>query len=103
MATTSTLTARIDQKIDALLAELRDLPTVAEEWDELPESVRGSVALDWDHLLLDVLRDVQQFEQRSALSELQRERLREVYELLDDMRPTLERLGFPVPTVVSPS
>ena len=98
MATTPTLTARIDRELDALMAELRDLPTVAREWDDLPESVRASVGLDWDHLLLDVLRDVQQIEQRAEFSEHQRERLLEVYGLLDDARPTLERLGFPAPT-----
>ena len=103
MATTPTLTDRIDQELDALLAELRDLSTVVSEWADLPQPTRASIALDWDHLLLGVLRDVQHFEQRSALNEGQGECLREVYELLNDMRPNLERLGFPVPTALPAS
>ena len=59
MAATPALATRINREFDALLAELRDLPTVAQEWDGLPDSVRASVGLEWDHLLLDVLRNVQ--------------------------------------------
>jgi len=93
---------RIDRELDALLVELRDLPTVVQEWDDLPESVRASVSLDRDHLLLDVLRDLQQRKQRSELDDQQLRRLHEAHDLLCDEAQSLKRLGFPVPASVQP-
>ena len=98
MATLPTHRARIDQELDALLLELADLPNVVREWDTLSEATRASVALDWDHLLIDILRDLQQRAQRRELNDEQQRRLQEVYGLLDDMRANLSQLGFPVPT-----
>jgi hypothetical protein len=103
MATTSTLTTRIDRELNALLAELRDLPNVAREWDTLSATTRASVALDWDHLLIDILRSVEHRAQRRELNDEQQRRLHEVYVLLDDVRDDLKRLGFPVPAPFSSS
>jgi hypothetical protein len=97
MATTSTLTTRIDRELNALLAELRDLPTVVREWDALSDATRASVALDWDHLLIDILRSVEHHAQRHELNAEQQHRLSEVYVLIDDLHDDLQRLGFPVP------
>lgn len=94
------MTARINQSLDALLAELRDLPVLAAEWDTLSDAIRASVALDWDHLLIDLLGELLQFNQRSELSREQHDQLIEVQRLLDDARPLLGRLGFPIPSAL---
>jgi hypothetical protein len=99
MVTTSTIAARIDQGLDALILELEDLPNVVREWDTLPEAARASVGLDWDHLLIDILSDVERRAQKHELDEEQQRRLREVYRLLENMRADLDRLGFPIPAV----
>jgi hypothetical protein len=97
------LTTRIDRELKALLTELRDLPNISREWDNLPDATRASVALDWDHLLIDILRSVEHHAQRHELNDEQQGRLREVYGLLDAMRDHLQRLGFPVPASLSSS
>jgi hypothetical protein len=97
MATTSSLTSRIDRELDALLAELRDLPNVVQEWDDLSDATRASVTLDWDHLLIDVLRSVEHHARCRELNDDQQRRLHEVHGLLDEMRDNLQRLGFSVP------
>ena len=103
MATTSTLTTRIDRELSALLAELRDLPNVVREWGDLSDATRASIALDWDHLLIDILRSVERCAEKSELNDEQQRRLQEVYVLLDNMQDDLKRLGFPVPATFSSS
>ena len=98
MATTPTIAARIDQNLDALILELEDLPNVVREWDSLPDATRASVGLDWDHLLIDILSDVELRAWKHELNAEQQRRLCEVYRLLDNMRADLHRLGFPVPS-----
>lgn len=45
-------------RLEALLANVADLPEVAEEWPELPDGERVSWSLDWDQLMLSCLPHV---------------------------------------------
>jgi hypothetical protein len=93
-ATTSTVATHIDHRLDALLAELADLPNVAREWSTLSETTRASVELDWDHLLADYLPELQCYHRTGDMSAEQGARYQQMLDLLRQSSTTLTQLGL---------
>lgn len=99
MVATPAVTARIDRGLRSLLAEVEDLPSLAVEWEQLPESERASVALDWDHLLASYLNELDHAYRTGEMTADQQARYRALLGRLRDAKPLLERLDFFRPLV----
>ena len=61
MASPTAVARRIDRSLHAQLAESRVLARTAEEWDTLLDGERTAIALDWDHLLVDNLTELERW------------------------------------------
>ncbi len=92
------MTSRIERSLHALFAEVRELPSTAEEWSALTDGERAAIALDWDHLLADYLTEQDQFYRAGEMTAEQQERYRDLLGQLQERKPLLARLGLlPLP------
>ncbi len=99
MAAPTAIVSRIDTYLDALVAEVADLPNVAAEWDHLASTERASIALDWDHLMASYLCELDEHYRSGSMTLEQRARYRDLLGKLDNALPTIERLDFMRPSV----
>ncbi len=99
MAATTKLSTNLDRTLYGLAAELRDLPELAAEWDNLSDSQRVTTALDWDHLMASYLTEVEQAYRAGELTDEQRERYRLLRRQLREALPLFEQLNLFRPTV----
>jgi hypothetical protein len=98
MAAPTTVAARIDRYLSALLAEVADLPNVVAEWDSMPPATRASVALDWDHLLADYLAELDSHYRAGVMLPAQSARYADLRRQPRATLPLLEQLGWlPLP------
>ena len=87
--------------IEGILAEL---PEIAEEWSMLEATVAGRAelaawSLEWSHMMLDRLADLDDFYRTGAMASEQESRYRRLLERLEEALPTLTRLNLSQPTV----
>lgn len=99
MVATPAVAVRIDRSLRSLLAEVEDLPSLATEWDRLPEGERVSIALDWDHLLASYLTELDHAYRAGEMTADQRVRYQTLLRKLRDAGPLMARLDFPRPFV----
>ena len=99
MATTTNVNERIESGLHAILAETRDLPDLLAAWDALPDWNQASVKIDWDHLMIDYLTELDEFACAGQMTPEQQTRYAEVRGALHDALPIIERLGLERPPV----
>ncbi len=99
MVATPAVAARIERSLRSLLAEVEDLPSLAVDWGQLPESERASIALDWDHLLASYLTELNHAYRAGEMTAEQRVRYQTLLRKLRDAGPLMARLDFPRPFV----
>lgn len=99
MVATPAVAARIERSLRSLLAEVEDLPALAVDWEQLPESERASIALDWDHLLASYLTELHHAYHAGEMAAEQRVRYQALLRKLRDAEPLMARLDFPRPFV----
>jgi hypothetical protein len=97
MAATAEFTRRIERQLDALLAEVRDLPALAEDWNDLNEGARVSQSLDWDHLMADYLAELDDHWHLGAMNAMQAQRFHELLLEIERALPIIDRLHFSRP------
>lgn len=99
MATTTSIAERIDVGLRAVLAEVEDLPTVAEEWAALSDANRASIALDWAHLMADFLPELEEAFRADEMTPEQQTRYQTLRQKLSAALPIIERLRLYRPPV----
>ncbi len=98
MAAPTIVTSRVERSLNALLAEVRELPGVAADWDNLSDGERAAIALDWDHLIADYLTELEGFRRSAAMTAEQETRYHELVRHLHEAQPLFRRLGLqPIP------
>lgn len=98
MAAPTVVVSRVERSLNALLAELRELPGVAADWDNFSDGERAAIALDWDHLLADYLAELAGFQHSGVMTAEQETRYRGLVRQLHEAQPLFHRLGLqPVP------
>jgi hypothetical protein len=93
---------RIDRGLDAILADLADLPIWVVEWDRLPEEERASLSLEWDHMMADYLPELEEFRAAHAMTAQQAECYTMLLCRLRQALPLIERLDLYRPSVTLP-
>lgn len=99
MAAPTAIVSRIDEYLDALVAEVDDLPNVHAEWGNLADAAQASVALDWDHLMASYMCELDKHYRSGNMISEQQARYADLLQKLDDALPIIERLNFMRPTV----
>jgi hypothetical protein len=89
------------QAVEGTLAEL---PEIAEEWSMLEATAAGRAelagwSLEWSHMMLDRLADLDEFCRTGALASEQGRRYRLLLERLKEALPTITRLNLSQPSV----
>lgn len=103
MAATAAVATRVNHFLDALVANVGDLPALAEEWEALPEGDRVSTALHWDHLMADYLVELDEYYRRGEMTSDQQARYRELLAKLKDAAPLIRQLKlYPPPVPLNP-
>ncbi|MDP9371403.1 MAG: hypothetical protein M3Q65_02880, partial [Chloroflexota bacterium] len=98
MAAPTAVTSRIERSLHALFAEVRELPSTAEEWSALTDGERAAITLDWDHLLADYLVELDRFYRAGEMTSEQQERYHDLLQQLKETKPLFARLGLlPIP------
>ncbi|MCX6021569.1 MAG: hypothetical protein NTZ05_07535 [Chloroflexi bacterium] len=85
------LPGRIDFSLAYLITEWRDLPNLADEWDEWEENSRYDFYLEWP-IKEGHLHKLRQWHAQGLLSQEQCERYTELQRLIEQNTPILERL-----------
>lgn len=99
MATTTQTTDRIERSLSALLAEVDWLPNTVTEWATTPESERISISLDWDHLLIDYLAELDVYYFLDEMTAEQQERYQTLLQKLRDAQPLFTQIGISQPRI----
>lgn len=97
MAARTEIDTRIALRLDALVANVGDLPEVADDWDDLLDSERVSWSLDWNHLMVDYLPEVDQAYRAGCMTPDQRARYCELLDSLRGVLSILEHLNLARP------
>ena|SRR5581483_1445390 len=100
MATSAAITSRITHHLDALHANVDDLPKLAAEWAELPQEVQVTLSLQWAHLMADYLTELDEHYRSGAMPDGQRERYVALLEKLRAKHSIVEQLRLYPPPVV---
>ncbi|MCX6023510.1 MAG: hypothetical protein NTZ05_17615 [Chloroflexi bacterium] len=85
--------------MNSLIAHVEDLPGLFEEWDSLPEHVQVSESLGWDHLMADLLTELDQHYRAGEMPPEQASRYRDLLCKLKDALPIIDQLRFWRPEV----
>lgn len=99
MAAQTGVAARVEAFLDVVLAETRELPTVQEEWEMLPDGNRASFSLEWDHLMADYLTELHRHYCAGQMMPDQQQRYRTLLRELRVALPIIERLNLYRPPV----
>ena len=94
MATKDEMAEPADRAIEAVSLTNRDLPEILEEWDDLADGERASLALDWDHMMADYLPEIVRYHRAGVLSEGQEEAYERLRAELEENLPIIEKLNF---------
>ncbi len=94
MAAPNARISHLNRTLHALSAELRDLPSLADEWEGLSESEQASIALDWDHLMATYLPEVEHAYRAGALTDEQRHQYHRLRRQLRDAQPLFAQLNL---------
>lgn len=93
MVASTEIADRIERGLYALTAEVDWLPNTVQEWDDTADAERVAILLDWDHLLIDYLPELEQFYRARAMTIIQQARYRQLRWKIKDALPLFERLG----------
>lgn len=100
MATTaSDIAQRAEHDLLALHSLVDDLDGLDEEWDILGEAEQVSLSLEWDHLMADVLTELDEYSGGGLLSQDQEGQYRELKGKLKDRMPLISKLKWYRPPV----
>ena len=77
---------------------LRDLPEVANEWEQISEGERAAWSIDWSNEMSS-LAQVADFASKGLLTAEQQVSYREVLHRLVDLLPLVQRLGLYRPPI----
>jgi hypothetical protein len=91
VAVDAEVAARIDRYLAYLVNEWEGVPLLAEEWDEWDEHSQLSFVIDWP-IREDRLHMLQRWAAQGLLSSEQMIRFEALLRLVEEHRPTLERM-----------
>ena len=95
--------ARADGRLQAVSLTNRNLPEILEEWDDLADGERASLALDWDHMMGSYLPELVRYHRAGVLSEEQEEAYERLKQELEQNLPVIEKLNFYRPSFTEES
>ncbi len=98
MVTPSPLKDPIDHKLWYIAAEIEDLPTIAEGWEQRTESSRLTFFLEWKELM-DRVVGLEEASRSRAMTKIQQARYRKLLQQLKGHLPIIERLRLSPPRV----
>lgn len=99
MASTATVSGRLDRDIDSLRSFLDDLPDLADQWERLEEGPRVSLSLEWDHLMADYLTELDEHYRSGTMVPAQKLEYASLLRKLKEMLPIITRLNLFRPPV----
>jgi hypothetical protein len=99
MVAPSKAASGIGSRLEALSADIGDLPELDAEWDTLDEAERVSWSLTWDHVMGTYLPLVDDAYRRGRMTPEQADAYRETLGRLNAALPIIERLRLMPPTV----
>jgi hypothetical protein len=87
----------------AIEGTLDELPEIAEEWGMLQATPAGRAelaawSLEWSHMMLDRLADLDEAHRAGAMASEQASRYRRLLERLGEALPTIARLSLSQPS-----
>ncbi len=100
MAQTSTaITKRAEQYLEAIQSFLQDLHILVEDWDTMEDGPKTSFSLEWDHLILDYLPMIDTYVKEKQLTARQIKLYQEILAQLTELIPTIDSMGLTRPTI----
>jgi hypothetical protein len=99
MVATATIVDRIESGLTLVTGDIRALADLELEWDQLDESVRASLSLEWSHSMADYLVELDEKYRAGEMTPPQRERYQLLIGELKDALPIIERLDIRRPPV----
>jgi hypothetical protein len=99
MVASNTMASQVAARLEALVADIGDLPQLDVEWDTLDEAERVSWSLTWDHVMGTYLPLVDDAYRRGRMTPEQAAAYRETLDRLKAALPIIERLRLMPPTV----
>ena len=92
------MAGRVDGLIESISAEVEDLPDLEECWGEMDDNQRIAASYDWDAVVMgDLLASLERRYQAGELSDVQKERYRQLQADLEAALPIIDRLGLARP------
>jgi hypothetical protein len=99
MAAPTTMTQRLEVLLQAVRAEVDDLPAWEEAWPTLSDAEQASWSLNWDHVMATYLVDLDEAYRAGTMTSDQQTRYRAVLDRLSRLLPLIERLDLYRPPV----
>ena len=99
MVAPSKTASGVASRLEALAADVGDLPQLDVEWGTLDEAEQVSWSLTWDHVMGTYLPLVDEAYRRGRMTPEQAASYRETLRSLKAALPTIERLRLMLPTV----
>ena len=93
---------RIGAFLQAITAEVDDLPGLEADWAHLSHEQRVLVWLDWDHLMADYLTELDEQYNQATMTEAQAADYRRLLRRIKESLPIFERLDLRRPLVRLP-
>ena len=101
MAATTELVLQAERNLAAIEGDLSDLPIWAAEWSAMSDGERASASLEWDHVIIDYLAELQAWQRVGLLTSEQGTRLGNIMQRLCESEPLLRRLRLHYPPPVT--
>lgn len=99
MATSRSVSRRLDRDFVSIEGFLTDLPALAEEWDRLDDGAQTVLSLDWDHLIADYLTELDSEYRSDGMPSDHAARYRSLLAKLKATMPIITRLNLYRPPV----
>ncbi len=99
MVATAKIASRISRYLQAILANVEDLPVLAKEWEMLPDGERASDALQWDHLMADYLTELDEHYRAGRMTSPQQACYQDLLSKLKEAIPIIQKLNLYRPPV----
>jgi hypothetical protein len=99
MASTTAVAERVTSGLALVESDVRGLPNLADEWEQLGESARVSLSLEWAHSMADYLTELDEQYHADRMTPGQQERYQALLRDLRTALPTINRLNLYGPPI----
>jgi hypothetical protein len=99
MAAPAALAERIETGLTLVESDVRALPALASQWEQLEDGAQASLSLEWTHSMADYLTELDEHYRAGRMTRGQQERYQALLSELQAALPLIDRLKLYRPPV----